>query len=155
MNGTKQQDGDAIVTGDARIITSGAERMRRSRERRRRGKAIVTLEVMQGVIADLIALGWLPETDHGDKSAVACAVIDLVERAIWAHITPYTGSQSQICFTCGLQGTTVDALISLGWLQADCAGDIDAIAKAFRRFAGRALDVARRGAFDLWNIRRR
>jgi hypothetical protein len=132
-----------------------ALRMRRSRARRQRGEAIVTLEVVSGVIADLMALGWLPETDHGEKSAIARALNDLVERAIWARVTPSTGSQSQICFTCGLQGTTVDALISLGWLQADCAGDVDAIAKAFRRFAGRALDVARRGALDLWNIRRR
>jgi hypothetical protein len=127
----------------------------RRESRRRRGDAIVTLEVVSDVIADLIALGWLPETDHGDKRAIARALNDLVERAIWAHVSPSTGSQGQICFTCDLKGTTVDALISLGWLQADRAGDVDAIAKAFRSFVGRALDLARHGALDLWNVRRR
>jgi hypothetical protein len=154
MTGTNEQDEDATVTRDARI-TSGAERMRRSRERRRQGEAIVTIKVGQGVIADLTALGWLPETDLRDKSAIARALTELAERVIWSHVTPSTGSQGQICFTCGLQGTTVDTLISLGWLQADSAGEVDAIAKAFRRFAGRALDLARRGVLDLWNIRRR
>jgi hypothetical protein len=137
------------------LPSPAALRMRRLRERRRQGDVMVSLEVGPNMTADLADLGWLAEPDHVDKGAIARALNDLVERAIWAHVTPSTGSQSQICFTCGLQGTTVEALISLGWLQADCAGDVDAIAKAFRRFAGRALDVARRGALDLWNIRRR
>ena len=111
-----------VRADDARIIISGAERMRRSKERCRQGEAIATIKV---------------------------------ERATWAHVTPFTGSQGQICFTCGLQGTTVDTLISLGWPQADSAGDVDAIARAFRRFAGRALDLARRGVLDLWSIWRR
>jgi hypothetical protein len=132
-----------------------ALRMRRSRARRRQGNVIVNLEIGPDATADLVTLGWLTAPDRGNKDALARALTHLIERAIWAHVTSSTGSQGQVCFTCGLQGTTVDALISLGWLQADCAGDVDAIAKAFRRFAGRALDVARRGALDLWNIRRR
>jgi hypothetical protein len=55
----------------------------------------------------------------------------------------------------GLIGaTTIDTLISLGWLPPERADDINEIAKAFRRFAGRALDVARRDTLEPWNIRR-
>jgi len=130
-------------------------RVRRARERRQRGEAIVTLEIGSGVRAGLIALGWLPEPDNADKGAIARALIQIVERAIQAHVIPSTGLQSQICFVCDLQPTTIDTLISLGWLPGEFAGDFAAIVKAFRRFAGRALDVALRGELDLWNLRRR
>ncbi len=46
-----------------RSCSPGAERMRRTRSRRRHGNVIVTLEVRQGAIAALVALGWLPELD--------------------------------------------------------------------------------------------
>jgi len=132
-----------------------ANRMRRSRARRRRGETIVPLEVGPDLISNLVALGWLPEDDKGDKSAIARALTQLAERALWANVTPAAGSLGYVCFACDLKGTTVDTLASLGWLPAEHADDINEIAKAFRRFAGRALDVARGGALDLWNIRRR
>jgi hypothetical protein len=47
-----------------------ANRMRRSRERRRRGEAIITLEVGPAMIAGLVALGWLPESNKVDKGAM-------------------------------------------------------------------------------------
>jgi hypothetical protein len=129
--------------------------MRRSRARRRRGETIVTLEVGPALISGLVALGWLPEDDKVDKWTVAHALTRLAERALWADVTPSAGSQGYVCFACDLRVSTVDTLISLGWLPAEHAGDINEIAKAFRRFAGRALDVARRGTLDLWNIQRR
>jgi hypothetical protein len=132
-----------------------ATRMRRSRARRRRGETIVTLEVGSALISGLVALGWLPEDDKVDKGAIASALTQLAERALWANVTPSVGSQGYVCFACDLRATTVDTLINLQWLPAEHAGDINEIAKAFRRFAGRALDVARRGMLDLWNIRTR
>jgi hypothetical protein len=132
-----------------------ANRMRRSRERRRRGEAIITLEVGPAMIAGLVALGWLPESNKVDKGAIARALTELAERALWANVTPSAGSQGQVCFACDLRASTIDTLISLGWLPTEHADDINAIAKAFRRFAGRALDVARSGTLALWNFRRR
>ena len=107
------------------------------------------------MISSLLALGWLPEGDRADKGAVAHALTQLAERALWANVTPAAGSQGYVCFACDLKATTVDLLIRLRWLPAEHADDINEIAKAFRRFAGRALDVARRGTLDLWNIRTR
>jgi hypothetical protein len=83
MTRTEKHDGDAIVKDDARI-TSGAERMQRSRERRRQGNVFVSLEVGPNAAADLIALGWLAAPDRGNKTAIARALTDLVERALWA-----------------------------------------------------------------------
>jgi len=69
-----------------------ANRMRRSRARRRRGETIVPLEVGPDLISNLVALGWLPEDDKGDKSAIARALTQLAERALWANVTPAAGS---------------------------------------------------------------
>ena len=70
-----------------------ANRMRRSRERRRRGEALVNLEVGPDMISGLVALGWLPEDERDDKGAVAHALTQLAERALWANVTPSAGSQ--------------------------------------------------------------
>ena len=80
---------------------------------------------------------------------------EIVERAILACVNPITGSQGRTSCVCDLQPTTVDTLIGLRWLPAKRAEGVDAIVTAFRRFAGRALDVARRGALDLRNVQRR
>jgi hypothetical protein len=132
-----------------------ASRMRRSRARRQRGEAIVSLEIGPAVIANLISLGWLSESDHADKGAIARALADLVERAILARATPCAESQGRTSIVCDLPPPTVDTLIGLGWLAAEHARDVDAIGTAFRRFAGRALSVAGQGALDLWNVRGR
>jgi hypothetical protein len=107
------------------------------------------------MISGLVALGWLSEGDSADKGAIARALTQLAERALWANVTPSAGSQGQVCFACNLRASTIDTLIDAGWLPAKDADDISAIVKAFRRFAGRALDVARHGRLELWNIRRR
>ena len=54
-------------------------------------------------------------------------------------------SQEQFCFMCTIQRSTLETLVCLGWLHADDQGDLAAIVAAFRRFAERALDVAREG----------
>jgi hypothetical protein len=105
------------------------------------------------MMSRLLALGWLPEGEDFNKGAIARALTQLAELALWANVTPYTGSQGCISFACDLRATTIDTLVSLGWLPPKHADDINEIAKAFRRFAGRALDVARRGKLELWNIR--
>jgi hypothetical protein len=143
--GTEEQGGDVVVTGDARVITSGAERKRRSRERRRQGNVFVSLEVGPNATADLIALGWLAVPDRGNKTAIARALTDLVERAIRSLVTPPTGSHHQLGFMCTIQRSTIETLVSFGWLPADQQDDLSAIAKAFRRLAGRALAVACNG----------
>jgi hypothetical protein len=55
---------------DAR--SPAALRMRRSRERRRRGDMVVSLTVGPKVTADLVDLGWLPAPDC-DKGALLLA----------------------------------------------------------------------------------
>ena len=116
----------------------------------------MALKVEPNVIAALSALGWLRENDHRVKGAIARALTDFVERAIWAQVSPSTGSQGQICFVSELQTNVIDTLIALRWLPVDCGGDLDAIVKAFHLFVDRALEVARRGGggLDLWNIPR-
>jgi hypothetical protein len=136
--------------------SSAASRMQRLRARRREGEAIVPLKVEPNVIAAVSALGWLRKGDHGDKEAIARALTDLVERAIWANVTPPTGSQGQICFVSKIEINVIDTLVALRWLPVDCGGDLDAIVKAFHLFVDRAFDVARRGGggLELWNLPR-
>src|SRR5271154_2807417 len=115
-----------------------ALRMRRARERRRQGGSIVSLEVGSGAIADLIALGWLVEVDSGNKDAITRALIDLYDRAMQTRVARPAGSQGQVCFMCDLQRSTIETLVSLGWLYADRQDDLAAIVRAFRGFASRA-----------------
>ena len=123
-------------------LSAGAERMRRTRSRRRQGHAIVSFEVSSSVVGALIALGWLPEPDRANKAAITRALIDLYGRAIQARVTPAMGVQDH-CFMCTIQRSTIETLVSLGWLRADDQDDLAAIVKGFRGFAARALAVAR------------
>jgi hypothetical protein len=143
---------DLSIEPEPMARSASAERMRRVRERRRQGDVIVSLEVGSGAIAHLAALSWLPEPDQGNKSAIIRALIDLYDRAIQARVTPSTGSQGQLCFMCDIHRNTIETLVTLGWLAADQQNDIGTIVKAFRRFAVRALVVARTGGPDRWYI---
>jgi hypothetical protein len=91
--------------------SSAALRMRRSRDRRRQGDVIVSLEVGPKVTADLVDLGWLPAPDC-DKDALSHALIDLIERAIRARVSPSTGSEEgKVCFFCEIKRSTFDTLV--------------------------------------------
>jgi hypothetical protein len=103
------------------------------------------------VTADLVDLGWLPAPDC-DKDALTHALIDLIERAIEARVGPALGSPGKISFMLEIQRSTIDTLVNFGWLPADQQDDLSAIVKAFGRFAGRALAVARNSGPDRWYI---
>ena len=123
-----------------------ALRMRRTRERRRQGDVIVSVDVGPNMTADLADLGWLRAPDC-DKDALSHALIDLIERAI--RVTPSTGSEEgKVCFFCEIKRSTIETLVALRWLRADQRHDLAAIVTAFRRFAGRSLDIARNGGVD-------
>ena len=92
-----------------------------------------------------------PAWSH-DKSAIIRALIDLYDRASQARVTPSTGSQGQLCFMCDIQRSTIETLVSFGWLHADDQDDLVAIVRAFRGFAGRAIGVARNGGRDPWYL---
>ena len=121
-----------------------ALRMRKSRERRRQGSVIVNLEVGPDMTADLVNLGWLSEAARGDKDALAHALFGLIEQAIRARVIPMTSSEEgKVSFFYELKPSTIETLIDLGWLRADQRDDLAPIVTAFRRFAGRSLEVAR------------
>jgi hypothetical protein len=48
--------------------------------------------------------------------------------------------------------STIETLVTFGWLPVDQHDELDSIVKAFRRFAGRALAVARNCGLDQWYI---
>jgi hypothetical protein len=75
-------------------------------------------------------------------------LLDLIERAIHLRVTRTTGSQEDVCFLCELKPSTIETLVALRWLRADQRDDLPAIVTAFRRFAGRSLDIARNGGVD-------
>jgi hypothetical protein len=131
--------------------SSASQRMRRSRERRRRGCSLVTLEVPNCAVTDsLVALGWLPSSECCDAAALGRALIALIARAIEIGVTPATGPESNVSIVCNLRPATIQVLIELGWLPADQQQDCAAIVSAFCRFAGRAVDVARNGSPERW-----
>ena len=126
------------------VPSSATLRMRRSRDRRRQGDVIVSLDVGPKVTADLVELGWLPAPDC-DKDALSHALIDLIERALEVRVGPALGSPGKTSFMLDVQRSTIDTLVELRWLRADQRDDLTAIVTAFRRFVGRSLDVARNG----------
>jgi hypothetical protein len=126
-------------------LSSAALRMRRSRDRRRQGDVIVSLDVGPKVTADLVALGWLRVSDRCNKDALTRALTGFIERAIEVRVTSALSSQGKASFMLEIQRSTIDALVELRWLRADQRDDLAAIVTAFRRFVGRSLDIARNG----------
>ena len=94
-------------------LSSAALRMRRSRDRRRQGDVIVSLDVGPKVTADLVDLGWLTASDC-DKGALTHALIDLIERAIEVRVTPAPSSQGKVSFMLEIQRGTTDTLVRGG-----------------------------------------
>ena len=122
--------------------------MRKSRERRRQGNVMVGLEIGPSATADLVALGWLSELKTVDKDPLARALVGLIDRAIAIRVTPSTGSEGKVSFMLEIQRSTIETLVALRWLRANQRDDLAAIVTAFRRFAGRSLDIARNGGVD-------
>jgi hypothetical protein len=73
-------------------LSSGAERTRRWRERRRQGVVVVSFDVAPDVTARLIRSGWLDATKRGDKEAIATALIELAGKATELEVTPASHS---------------------------------------------------------------
>jgi hypothetical protein len=69
-------------------LSSGAERTRRWRERRRQGVVVVSFDVAPDVTARLIRSGWLDAT----KEAIATALVELAEKATELEVTPASRS---------------------------------------------------------------
>jgi hypothetical protein len=57
----------------------GAERMRRLRERRRKGKVRFAIELDRRYISGLVELKWLPGNQRDDRAAVINAFCRLIE----------------------------------------------------------------------------
>src|SRR6266550_3857748 len=106
------------------VPSSAALRMRRSRDRRRQGDVIVSLEVAPKVTADLVELGWVPAHVCGDKDVLAHALTELVERAIEVRVTPALSSPGKVSFMLEIQRSTIDTLVELRWLRADQQDDL-------------------------------
>src|SRR6266436_3046515 len=90
-----------------------ALRMRRSRQRARRGDVIVSLDVGPKVTADLVVLGWVPAHVCGDKDVLAHALTELVERAIEVRVTPALSSPGKVSFMLEIQHSTIETLVGL------------------------------------------
>jgi hypothetical protein len=69
-SGTTEWWGNPVATR-----TTGSDRMRVSRERRRRGAVLVEIEVDSASLDRLIASGVLGPEQRGDRDAVAAAVL--------------------------------------------------------------------------------
>ena len=109
---------------------------------------MVGLEIGPSATADLVALGWLSELKTVDKDPLARALVGLIDRAIAIRVTPSTGSEGKVSFMLEIQRSTIETLVALRWLRANQRDDLAAIVTAFRRFAGRSLDIARNGGVD-------
>jgi hypothetical protein len=79
-------DREAVDDDTTNVIpgatSPGAERTRKSRERRKRGGVLIEFEVVGTALDQLIALGWLPANGRGDKAAITTALIELADRAL-------------------------------------------------------------------------
>jgi len=75
-----------------RVLSLGAERTRRWRQKRQQGVTVVRLDVAPDVTGKLAHLGWLDPNKRGDKEAIATAFIELAEKATELEMTPASRS---------------------------------------------------------------
>jgi hypothetical protein len=68
------------------VTSPGAERTRKSRERRKRGGVLIEFEVVGSALDQLIELGWLPANGRCDKGAITAALIELADEALAAGL---------------------------------------------------------------------
>jgi hypothetical protein len=63
------------------VKSSAAERMRRYRDRKRRGRCVVPIEIDRGEMADdLVELGLLAEWDSENHSAIQSAIKEALKK---------------------------------------------------------------------------
>jgi hypothetical protein len=79
---------DFSPTASPAIQSRSAERMRRARNRKRQGAAMVNFLIGADAVRSLIELGWLVPERRGDRDAVRSAVIQLAARALALRIRP-------------------------------------------------------------------
>jgi hypothetical protein len=58
-----------------RAHSASVERMRRHRDRRRKGLTCVTIPLPQAQINGLIRKGWLPRAERADRTAIGNALL--------------------------------------------------------------------------------
>jgi len=71
---TRNQTGGNMSDVQHPRRTSAAERMRRSRERRRNGLRLVPVDVHDHEVAALVRLGFLSATEQGNPDAIGDAL---------------------------------------------------------------------------------
>ena len=78
----------ALATAAKTEISPGAERMRRSRDRRRGGLRCYTLQIREVEIDALIDLGLLSRAGRNSPAAVVVALHTFLDRGLWlARVT--------------------------------------------------------------------
>ena len=71
------------MTQSTAALGSSTTRMRRHRERLKRGTVFVRFEMAPAAIDRLISLGWLNSESRRDPYAVAVALIKFGTQALW------------------------------------------------------------------------
>ena len=61
-------------------MATAAERTRASRQRRKDGGVLVSLDLSAAFVARLVTLGWLAEEQQADRAAVGAAVLAFTRR---------------------------------------------------------------------------
>jgi hypothetical protein len=95
-------------------MSDAAERMRRSRKRRRDGQRCVTVVVLDREIAALVTHGLLDPVARNDRHAIAAALgklLDQLPPECWDARLASSGLVSL-----KLNSSFIDHLVTLGWL---------------------------------------
>ena len=71
------------MTQSTAALGSSTTRMRRHRERLKRGTVFVRFEMAPAAVDRLIALGWLKPESRRDPYAVTSALIEFGTQALW------------------------------------------------------------------------
>ena len=73
------------MTKASLVPSSAAERMRRCRERRRKGSCIVRLELSLTIVESLVSRGYLDDLDRSGRVFIAAAALAFIEDALAAN----------------------------------------------------------------------
>lgn len=117
-------------------MTAAAERMRRSRARRRGGMRVIPFEVRTAEVEALVRAGLLDPARRDDRNAIAAALGKLMDQLppeCWD--APLAGS-GLVSFK--LNPGFVDHLVTLGWIPTTTPRDRDTIKAGLVGFIQRA-----------------